>query len=305
MKSPCAIVGLILLFANDAAHTAAAPASRVVATVNDKQITQADLDSEYLVRRIPAEKQAQFRESVLNDLVDRQLIAAFLDSRKTPVPEAELDAQLDLLKRAVESGQGSFAEVIGRLGLTEESLRAHLALPLRWRSFVRNTVTDQELRDYFEAHRPEFDGTQVRVRQIVISIPKGSDAAKWTETESKLKSVRQSIRDKKITFDDAARQHSTSPSGKQGGDLGWVAYRGRLPAELVQAAFALQPGEMGEVIRTTFGVHLVQVTDRKPGEYSLEDVRQEVWNQRAQEYWNQQVAEARKTARIRMHSPSR
>src|SRR5262245_47728505 len=85
----------------------------VVATVNDAKITQADLDAEFLVRRIPADKQAQSREVVLNDLIDRRLIAEFLDSRKASVPEPELDARMDLLKRAVEAGKGSFAETLG------------------------------------------------------------------------------------------------------------------------------------------------------------------------------------------------
>lgn len=275
-------------------------AARVIATVNDDEITQADLDAEYLVRRIPPDKQGGLRAAVVNDLIDRRLIAAFLDSRKAPIPEPELNAQVALLKRAVEAGEGSLDDVLAKLGLTEESLRAHLALPLRWQAFVRRTVTDQELRDYFEAHRAEFDGTRIRVRQIVISVPADADEAAWSAAQARLDEVRRSIMDGTLSFEDAARQHSTSPSGKRGGDVGWIGFHGRLPPVLAAAAFALNGAELSAVLRSPLGVHLLQVTDRKPGEYSLEDVRDEVWQQKTREYWTQQAAEARKSARIRI-----
>jgi len=273
-----------------------------VATVNGDRITQADLDAGYLVRRVPAEEQVAHREAVLNDLIDRRLIAAFLDDRKAPVPEPELAAQIELLKRAVEAGSGSFTDVLAKLGLTEQSLKTNLAQPLRWKAYVRRTVTDQQLRDYFEEHRAEFDGTQVRARQIVITVPATASDADWNAAEEKLGALRQSILKQEIAFDDAARMHSTSPSAKQGGDLGFFAFRGRLPPVLSAAAFALPPDGISEVIRSPFGVHLLQLTDRKPGDYSLEDVREEVWDRRTRELWNEQVAAARRTARINIEA---
>ncbi|MBL8851591.1 MAG: peptidylprolyl isomerase [Planctomycetaceae bacterium] len=283
---------------------AAPPPAVTVATVDGDKITQADLDAECLIRRIPPEEQAAHRDAVLKDLIDRRLIAAFLDDRKAPVPESELTAQVELLKRAVEDNSDSFAEVIAKLGLTEQSLKAALAQPLRWKAYVRRTVTDQQLRDYFEIHRAEFDGTQVRARQIVLSVPATAADADWEAAATRLEEIRQSILNKSVSFEDAARQYSTSPSAKQGGDLGFFAFRGRLPPVLSSAAFALPPDGISEVIRSPFGVHLLQVTDRKPGDYSLEDVREEVWDQRTREIWNEQVAAARQTARINVEAPA-
>jgi len=272
---------------------------QVVATVDGSKITQADIDAEFLIRSVPAGKQEQLRPVILNDLIERRLIAAFLDLRKAPVPDSELDAQVDLLKRAVEAGgQGSLADILAKRGLTEEQLRAQISLPLRWKAFVRRTVTDQELRDYFEARRVEFDGTRVHVRQIVIGVPAGADESAWMMAEATLNQVREMIGAGKQSFEDAARLHSTSPSGKQGGDLGFIGYRGRVPPEVADAAFALMPNELSNVVRSPFGVHLVQVIERKPGEYSLEDVREQVWEQKTRDFWNDQVAAVRKSATI-------
>jgi hypothetical protein len=50
---------------------------------------------------------------------------------------------------------------------------------------------------------------------------------------------------------------------------------------------------------------LVQVTERKPGEFSLEDVREQVWKQKANDLWDDHVTAARKTAKIQIEPPSR
>lgn len=300
---PHAVAVCSLLCFQVAAGGADDPA-RIVATVNGSKVAQTELAAEFLVRRVPEAKQAALRDVVLNDLIDRRLIAAYLDQRKAPVPEPELEAQLDLLKRAVEAGGDQFAEVLGRRGLTEESLRAQLALPLRWKAYVRRTITDQQLRDYFESRRAEFDGTQVRARQIVISVSADAEEAAWAMAAATLKQVREMIVAGKTSFEEAARQHSTSPSGKQGGDLGFIGYRGRLPPDVAAAAFALKAGDVSEVIRSPFGVHLVRASERKPGDYSLEDVREQVWEQQANDLWNEQVATARKSAKIQIETMS-
>lgn len=299
------IFAFVLILSGRSVMADCIAASHTVATVDGAEITQAELDGEFLIRRIPAERQGDLRALVINDLIDRRLVAAWLDQRKAPLPEPELDSQLALLKRAVEAGgQGSLADALAKRGLSEQQLRDQLALPLRWKAHIRRTVTDQQLRDYFESLKIRFDGTQVRVRQIVISIPPDSAESAWAAADATLQRVRSLISDGKLKFEDAAREHSTSPSGKLGGDLGFISYRGRVPPEVAAAAFALEPGELSGVIRSSFGLHLVQVIERKPGEYSLEDVREQVWEQKTREAWNDHIATARKTAKIQIVAPT-
>ncbi|HTH15269.1 MAG TPA: peptidylprolyl isomerase [Magnetospirillum sp.] len=61
-------------------------------------------------------------------------------------------------------------------------------------------------------------------------------------------------------FAELARQHSDCPSGEEGGDLGYFG-KGAMVREFDEAAFALQPGQVSEVIETPFGYHLIQRTD--------------------------------------------
>ena len=63
-------------------------------------------------------------------------------------------------------------------------------------------------------------------------------------------------------FAELAREHSKDGSAKQGGDLGW-ATPGRYVPEFEQAMNALQPGEISEPLVSRFGVHLIQLLERR------------------------------------------
>ena len=61
-------------------------------------------------------------------------------------------------------------------------------------------------------------------------------------------------------FAQLARRHSDCPSGEDGGDLGYFS-RGAMVPEFERAAFGLAPGQVSEVVETSFGFHLIQRTD--------------------------------------------
>src|SRR5262249_42135569 len=68
-------------------------------------------------------------------------------------------------------------------------------------------------------------------------------------------------------FADAARRYSQDGSASQGGELGWVS-PGELVPEFEQAMNRLRPGEISDPVVTQFGVHLIQVENRRETEVS-------------------------------------
>ena len=99
-------------------------------------------------------------------------------------------------------------------------------------------------------------------------------------------------------FEEAARTRSQGPSKENGGDVGLFPFTGKMPQKFSREAFQLEVGEISPPFRSTFGVHLCQVTDRKPGDLSLEDVRDDVLVRMSHELWTQTVADLRKGAKI-------
>jgi peptidyl-prolyl cis-trans isomerase C len=275
----------------------------VLATVNGAPITAADLEFLYFTRRIPEGDRAGVRERLLGELIDQKLMGAFLDARETTADPAEIDARVAAVRALIEQSGRQPDEVLQKLGITDEMLRRTLALPLAWKRHVRQVVTDAQTAEHFEAHRRRFDGSKVRVSQIVRTLPQGATEADRAAATAQLKELRGRIEAKEIPFADAAKQHSQSPSRAQGGDVGWITVGTRLPHEIAALAFTLAPGEVGGPFATRYGVHLVTVTEVKPGDLSLEDVRDEVLAELGERLWNEQLAEERAKAKIERATP--
>ncbi len=87
-----------------------------------------------------------------------------------------------------------------------------------------------------------------KIRASHILVDKQSQALKILE---ELKAGRD--------FKELARKHSTCPSGKRGGDLGFFG-RSQMVKEFEKAAFALNVGEFSEPVKTQFGYHIIKKT---------------------------------------------
>lgn len=275
----------------------------VLAIVNGATVRQSDLEFLCELRRIPETARAAASDRLLEELIDQKLMAQFLQSRRTEATPEELAARVADLRSLIERSGRNPDEVFGKLGITEDVIRRTLALPLAWNHHVRRVVTEEQLQQFFQKHRAKYDGTRLRVSQIVRPLsPQAADADRQAALEL-LQQVREEILSGKITFADAARAHSHSPTAASGGDLGWVVYGARLPRELSDAAFALQPGEISPPVVSKFGVHLLTVTGTQSGDLSLEDVRAEVLADLGKQLWAEQLTQERSRAKIERHAP--
>ncbi len=81
-----------------------------------------------------------------------------------------------------------------------------------------------------------------------------------------------------MTAEEGGRKHSDSPSRDDGGIVDWFGYDGKMPGSVTAAAFALKPGELSKPVVSSFGVHLVELLERRPGQLCAEDVRPRSWS---------------------------
>ena len=80
------------------------------------------------------------------------------------------------------------------------------------------------------------------------------------DTEKQCEELKQELLDG-ADFAELAKQHSSCPSGRQGGDLGEFG-RGQMVKEFDQVVFSAALNEVQGPVKTQFGYHLLEVTDR-------------------------------------------
>lgn len=306
LKQGMAIVGYLTILASSAGafQPAKKPArpnlgggATVLVRVNGDTITEADLNRSFAFVNVPEGERPRVRDKFIENLIDNRLIQQFLKTRKTAATSQEIDEQIKLIKTQMKQARLDPDKVLEEKGFTNELLREMFAVPLGWKRYTDRILTSERLKKYFAEHRAEFDGTKVQARQILIKAPAGDEAAR-DAAEATLGDLRKQILARKIAFEDAAREHSDVPSKEQGGDVGYFPYAGKMPQKFSQEAFRLKVGEISQPFRSGYGVHLVQVTDRKPGDLSLEDVRGDVLTRMRDELWKETTTELRDTAKI-------
>jgi parvulin-like peptidyl-prolyl isomerase len=280
-----------------AAKAAAASRETVLVVVNGKKITDADLNRWMMTRKVAEEKRIAERDRFIDQLIDARLMQQFLDSRDTRASKKELDELVKKIRDSAEKRGSDPDKALAELGYTPQALREEFALPIAWQHHVDRAVPPARLKTYFEEHRAEFDGTKVRASRILVKPASGEDAD-WQAAEDQLAELRKQIVAKKLTFEQAAREHSQAPSKDKGGDVGEFPYSGKMPARFSREAFKLEVGEISQPFRSPYGMELCLVTNREPGDLSLEDVRDFVLARLSQEMWEQTIADMRKEAKI-------
>ena len=128
-------------------------------------------------------------------------------------------------------------------------------------SNTAKSISDGDLRSYFDKHKSEFTGPG-RAVLSVVTIQRTVTGIDSAAARAKAASLRDEI-EKGAKFEDVAKRESAdSASGAQGGDLGKGA-KGRFDATFEKAAYALKVGEISQPVLTPFGYHLIRLDERK------------------------------------------
>ena len=145
---------------------------------------------------------------------------------------------------------------------------------------------------------------QTRARHILLRL---SPQLSQSQALAQLAQVRQNILAGKTSFEAAARELSQDGSAAQGGDLGWAS-PGMFVPEFEEAMSRLKEREIGTPLVSRFGVHLMQVMERRTVELTpaqlRERMRAELRAQRTEEAYQNWERDIRSRAFVEIREPN-
>lgn len=207
--------------------------------------------------------------ALLDELIVRTIVLQRAKAAGFSVSEAEVQRATDALADDARKGGAAWNEQLARAGQNQEKLADEMREHLLAIKYVADQTSKErasapEARAYYDAHKADFsDPESVHCLQIV------------TRTPDEAKSVLDQLR-AGASFDKLARQVSTSPDGRNGGDLGWFP-KGTMPKVFDDACFSLGTGKISGVVQSPYGYHVFKLIGRRPARVrAFNDVKTEV-----------------------------
>lgn len=200
---------------------------KVLARMSNKYLTLGEFKKK--IERLPA---------YYRDMVDRNK-KRFLD---------ETIVEMMFYEEAIRQGLDNDKEV--KDVLREAKKKVLIAKLIQREVENKIKIEDGEARKYYEDHKSEYKAPEMwRASHILVS------------TEAEAKEIQDELA-KGANFEELAKEKSMDATAARGGDVGYFR-KGQLVPEFEEAALSLNPGEVGPVIRTQFGYHVLKLTGKK------------------------------------------
>lgn len=233
-----------------------------------------------------------FEASVRADLARRQVAQGVAASSFVTAPVANAALQAFFERREVQWTLFAPADFRAAVRVSDEEVRQfyeqntqsfqtteqvdveYLALDLDAVA-RRIRLNEADVRAYYEQNNAVLSQQeQRRARHILLTVDAGASAEDKAKVKAQADALLAELRQAPGRFPELARTRSQDPgSAAQGGDLDFFA-RGAMVKPFEDAAFALEPGKVSDVVETEFGFHIIQVTDvRRPTPEPFEAVR--------------------------------
>jgi len=187
--------------------------------------------------------------------------------KKKPLPEIyprvvnELINQYLITKQAYNEKLDLDQKVINLVKKSQDKILAKYWL----NNYIKNEIKEEKIKTFYNNYLKSFQKyKEANASHILV---KNNE-----EARAIIKKI-----NNKAKFSELAKTHSTGPSGKNGGNLGWFG-PGQMVKEFEQATFSLEKGEISqEPVKTKFGFHIIKLNDiRDAKPKKLEEIKQNI-----------------------------
>jgi peptidyl-prolyl cis-trans isomerase SurA len=273
--------------------------NRVVAVVNKEVITWSELykamefEATTQIKNLSeAERTKIFKESeasFLETLIDMRLQLQEAKSTGLEVTQEEVKETIENIQKKYSMTQTDFIDSLKKEGLNFEDYQKRLSEQILINKVVnyqiRNkiVVSDAEVKRYMEANREAFSGSETyKIRQIFFQKPEGTMDKK--PLEEKAMEIIKRLKAGE-DFSALARVYSEDPSGRLGGDLGFVN-KDIMAKEFVEVLSGMNVGDFSMPFWTVKGLHIIKL-DEKVSAQNIDKVKEDVRRQLTEEQFSE------------------
>lgn len=267
----------------------------------ENKIMKADVDEmadavfEANRAQIPADKAEAAKKDIRKSVIEQLTLQALLLRECDKAGVAVTDEECETLFNEMTGGEKSFEEVAQEANMPVEKFRDMITKNIRIEKFLTSktdtqpvtTEADAKVRfDEIVESNPEALKTPATVEasHILISVDAEAEDAETLDAAAKVKI--EEVRQKLIEgadFAEMATAYSDCPSKTNGGSLGQFG-EGQMVKPFEDAAFSQEPGEIGDVVKTPFGYHVIRVDNKNPaGTITFDDVKDDIIDALARE----------------------
>ncbi len=223
-----------------------------------------------------------------NEKVKLQVVALTADKfrDKVTVNDADVASYYDAHQAEYRKGE---QRKVRYLLLDRDQARAKVAL------------TPQDVESSYNSNIQQYQTPeQIRASHILLKTEGKDEATVRTQAEGILKQARSGA-----DFAALAKKYSEDDGSKaNGGDLDYFS-KGRMVPEFETAAFAMQPGQISDLVKSQFGFHIIKVVDKKPaGTRSLAEARPQIEQTLAAQRVEQQLSDRTRDLDARITKPA-
>jgi len=276
------VTALCLVLATGALATTGCSKKDVAAEVNGEAIPIAQVNEqlEQLKKQYPTMftgadgegRLLDFKQRIVDNLVNAKLVEQAAKEKGISVSDADIQKQIDQLKAGFKD-QAQFEAALTSAGMTletlKESIRQQLVTSKLMEQLAANQkVTDQEITEYYNNNKSQFaQKAQKRASHVLFKAADKSEAQK----------VLADLKAGTIAFAAAAKKYSIdTATAAKGGDLGWPTTTTYVP-EFQAALDKLAKGAMSGLVQSTYGWHIILVTDtRAAKQQTLAEVKSQI-----------------------------
>ncbi len=268
-----------------------APGNEVVVTVNGIQITRAEIDADIeqklasVAGKMPPEQLEQIKtrmqEKAVDHFITKTVLSAECDKNKISVTPEDIDKTFGEMTKTLPEGM-TVDDALKTSGMTLESLKKDIAFNLRVNKLIDANVkqpappTEADVKQFYEQNKNSFEVKEsAEARHILIKTSKDDDEKVRAEKRARIEKLRTQLVEG-ADFAKIAAENSDCPSKSRGGSLGTFE-RGRMVKPFEDAAFSQKINEIGPVVETQFGYHIIQVQKRTPAtQRPFEEVKDQI-----------------------------